>query len=192
VLIGLTGNFGSGKSTALKMFGEMGAVTISADAVVHKLLKNPAILAHLRTLMGDVFDASGAVDKARVAQAVFNDATLRKKLEALIHPAVMAEILALGRVNEGAVVAAEIPLLFEGGFERDVDVTLTVTSERSMAIARLAGKGFTEDEALRRLSTQMPQEEKAARSDFVVDNSGDIENTRRQVRDVYARLVERL
>jgi len=192
MLIGLTGNFGSGKSTALKMFGDMGAVTVSADAVVHDLLKTPEIKARIGTLIGDIFDAAGEVDKARVAAAVFSDPALRRKLEALIHPSVMARIRALGRHNEGRIAVAEIPLLFEGGFEGDVDVTVTVTSGAEESVARLVRKGFTREEAARRLSAQMPQEEKAVRSDFVVDNSGDIENTRRQVAEVYERLVERL
>jgi dephospho-CoA kinase len=192
MLIGLTGNFGSGKSTALKMFGDMGAVTVSADAVVHDLLKTPEIKARIGTLIGDIFDAAGEVDKARVAAAVFSDPALRRKLEALIHPSVMARIRALGRHNEGRIAVAEIPLLFEGGFEGDVDVTVTVTSGAEESVARLVRKGFTQEEAARRLSAQMPQEEKAVRSDFVVDNSGDIENTRRQVAEVYERLVERL
>jgi dephospho-CoA kinase len=192
MLVGLTGNFGSGKTTVLKMFGEMGAITASADAIVHELLKTPAIMTQVRALMGGVFDAAGEIDKARVAAAVFSDPALRKELEAVIHPAVMARIRALGQANEARIVVAEIPLLFEGGFEGDVDVTVAVTSGKAEAFARLAKKGFSEEEAARRISAQMPQDEKAGRADFVVDNSGDIENTRRRVIEVFERLAGRL
>ncbi|QWR76111.1 dephospho-CoA kinase [Candidatus Magnetomonas plexicatena] len=188
MLAGLTGNLGSGKSTVLSMFKAHGALTVSSDEIVHRLLSETDIKRRIGELLGDVFDSTGNIDKPKTAAIVFNNPELRRALEALLHPLVMAEIKRAASANTDRVVVAEIPLLFEGNFTNDVDKIITVISDRDVVEERLKLKGFRTADIKSRLSAQLPQEKKAAMSDFVINNSGNHEETKSQVADVYKKL----
>ncbi len=197
IIVGLTGNYGMGKSTVLRMFRELGALTMDADQIVDALLKEEPVLAKIKEAFGEqVFTVSGSLDRARLASIVFKDADMRKLLEGIIHPLVferieqfLSKVDKKGPVNK--VVVIEIPLMFESGRLDRFHKTITVYAERDVALRRLADKGVGREEAESRLATQMNIDEKIRRSDFVVDNSGGPEKTRAQVNDIYQRLLSR-
>ncbi|MBF0518925.1 MAG: dephospho-CoA kinase [Nitrospirae bacterium] len=188
MLAGLTGNFGSGKSTVLEMFKALGALTVSSDEIVHKLLSEMDIKLRVRELLGDVFDSAGNIDKPKTAAIVFNNPELRRGLEAIILPLVIAEIKRIASSNIDKVVVAEIPLLFEGNFTGDVDKIITIINDRDIVEKRLKNRGFSTTDVKSRLSAQLPQDRKAALSDFVINNSGNPEETKSHVAAIYKKL----
>ncbi|MBF0538424.1 MAG: dephospho-CoA kinase [Nitrospirae bacterium] len=189
MLVGLTGNFGTGKSTVLGVFRALGVVTVSADEIVHRLLRSDEIRDALVGVAGDILAQDGEIDKRKMAGVVFSDAEVRARVEGIIHPHVLSEIKALHERGGGAIVVAEIPLLFEGGFERDVDVTITVTSTRQAINERLVRKGYSRQEAERRLSAQMSDSDKVQMSSYVIDNSSTLEALQGQVEVILERLT---
>ena len=135
--------------------------------------------------------ADGSIDRKRVAALIFADEALRQQLNALIHPAVQAEMLRLAAAEKDLrrPVIFDVPLLFESGWERMMHRTIVVTAEDAVRMQRVCARdGCTEAEAMARVRAQMPQEEKVRRADFVVENSGDLNALYEQVDALYARL----
>jgi len=201
-VIGLSGGIGTGKSTVAGMLARLGAVVIDADAIVHELqAPGTPMLAELAAAFGaEVLRPDGSLDRARLGELVFRDPEARQRLGKLVHPAVGAEMrrrLDAAREAGVGLVVLDIPLLFEGrkagtgsaallGF----DATVLVYAPEALQIERqLARDGHGPDEALRRVRSQMPIDEKRALADFVIDNSGSLAETERQVRELYERLV---
>ncbi len=204
--IGLSGGIGTGKSSVAKMWRELGAVVVDADAIVHELQAPGApLLDVIRAEFGDaVFDADGALDRKALGRVVFNDAAARTRLGEIVHPRVRAEMAA--RVAEaeagGApVVVLDIPLLFEGraaaaasgGTHGDADrfdTTVLVYAPRTVQIERtVARDGCSREDAEQRVAAQMAIDDKRALADHVIDNSGTPEETRRQVETLHRELV---
>lgn len=201
-VIGLTGGIGSGKSTVAALLRELGAVVIDADAIVHELQApgSPMLRAIAEAFGPEVIDASGALDRKALAARVFSDPAARARLGAIVHPPTIAEMgrrLDEARARGARVVVLDIPLLLEGrkagtgsaiAFPFDAVVVAWVPEE--VAVARAAARdGATPDEVRARLRAQLPLDEKRAMADHVIDNSGTPEQTRRQVRALYARLA---
>ncbi|WP_420265407.1 dephospho-CoA kinase [Candidatus Magnetominusculus dajiuhuensis] len=185
MLVGLTGNIGSGKTTVLGLFEALGARVISADEIVGRLLGEEDIRTKIRAAIGsDVFSVDGSLDRKKTAKVVFDNEGLRRKLEGIVHPAVMREIKQFALPDEMTI--AEIPLLFEGGFTGEVNVVVTVTAPKEIVYERLGKKGkLSEEDITKRLACQIPDEQKAASSDFVIINAKDIASTRQQVKEIY-------
>lgn len=191
MLVGLTGSFGSGKSTVLGMFERLGAYTVNSDSVVHEILKDREIKKSIADCFGhDVF-TDDEVDRKKLAGIVFSDRLSRKKLELLIHPYVFYTIGKMIRKHEGEMVVVEIPLLIETGYDSEVEAVVVVKADSDVVRERLMRKGFTEDDIKKRLSAQMPQDEKLLKADYVIDNSGPLEDTERQVDDIWNELLRR-
>jgi dephospho-CoA kinase len=135
-----------------------------------------------------------SINKARVAKIIFNDVDKRKLLEKIIHPRVLEIIKAtrseILKKNPSALIIFEIPLLFEAGYEKYFDKTLVVYCNRKTAMNRLVKKGFSKDEALKRLRVQMPITRKKKLADFVITNNYDIENTEKQVRRILKKIKQ--
>ncbi|MBF0487657.1 MAG: dephospho-CoA kinase [Nitrospirae bacterium] len=183
MLVGLTGNIGSGKTTVLGLFEALRARVISADEIVGRLLGEEDIRTQIRAALGsDVFSVDGSLDRQKTAKVVFDNEGLRRKLEGIVHPAVMREIKQFALPDEMTI--AEIPLLFEGGFTGEVNVVVTVTTPKDIVYERLRGK-LSEEDITKRLACQIPDEQKAASSDFVIINAKDIASTRQQVKEIY-------
>ncbi len=185
MLAGLTGNIGSGKTTVLGMFERLGAHTLSADEIVKRLLKENEIKDKICAALGSgVFSGDGELDKQKTAAIVFDNPALRKKLEEIVHPAVMREIRE--RALPVDVTVAEVPLLFEGGYAAVFDVVITVTTPKSLVYERLEKNGtFSEEDITKRLACQIPDDQKTANSNFVIINAKDIAYTEEQVREIY-------
>jgi dephospho-CoA kinase len=192
LLVGLTGNYGMGKSTVLALFEKRGAVVIDSDETVKSLLQERDVLERIKGLLGDeVFLENDGLNTKKVADVVFHNDALRRALEDILHPLVFERIdLFLGKiVDENKVVLAEVPLLFERGYESRFDKTITVSAEEKAALDRLEKRGISREEALLRLKTQLPIEDKGRRADFVIDNNKSLEETKSQVEAIYQELL---
>ncbi len=190
--IGLTGGLASGKSTVARMLADRGAAVFDADALVRDLYQPGGAADHAaRDLFGaEVLDASGAVDRAKVAEVVFRDPARRHALEARIHPIVSEE--RERRFGQAAwagarVAVCEASLLFEARTEREYDRVLLVTAPEEERVRRWVERGGNEEDARRRIAAQIPAEEAARRADDVIVNAGSPEDLRRQVESVWAR-----
>jgi dephospho-CoA kinase len=186
--IGLTGGIAAGKSEALAAFERLGAATLSSDAVVHDLLESEQLRALLVERWGPEVAPPGGVDRARIGEIVFADPEELIWLERQIHPLVArrtAEWLgALPPETEVAVV--EVPLLFEAGREVVFDATVAVVAAEPVRRERAAARGHALlDE---REARQLPQAEKAARADHVIENDGSVED----LEGALSALIERL
>lgn len=183
--VGLTGGIGSGKSTALEALAELGAETLSADAVVHELLGGDELRELLVERLGArVVDAAGAVDRSAVAARVFESADDRAWLEQTLWPRVGARMVewraavdAADPVPPAAVV--EVPLLFESGMEAAFDTTIAVVADEELRAERAGARGHTA--VAERTARQLGQDEKAARAAHVVRNDGTREELKAQL-----------
>jgi dephospho-CoA kinase len=184
------------------MLTAQGAVVIDADAIVHELqAPGMPLLAEIAALFGPgVLDAQGALDRAALGEIVFRDPEARRRLNALVHPKVGAEFarrIAAARAAGARVLVLDIPLLFEGrragtgsAARMDFDATVLVYAPEQLQIERqMARDGCSREEAERRVRAQMPIEEKKALADYVIDNSGSLDDTERQVREVLSQIL---
>jgi len=172
---GLTGSLGAGKSTVLDLLRARGAAVVSADAVVRDALENDAGVRRrvIRLLGSTVATPSGGLDRARVAAIVFKDPKARAALEKSVHPLVRRVFLRRRRAHRRGWLVFEVPLLFETGFDRLVDRTVTVWAPKPVVFSRLIKSGrLTRAEAERRWRAQMPPSEKRRRADCVLANGG--------------------
>jgi len=192
--VGLTGSIGTGKSTASKLFKELGAYTISADEIVHDLFKEENVKGEIRENFGDVFDSDGNVDRKKLASIVFSNKDKKYILEQIIHPKVRKkienEIKNIEKVDKNAIVIVEVPLLIETGSYKDYDLVIVVYSPKEKQIERLISKGFSEEEAIKRINSQISIEQKLKYADIVIDNSSDIENLKKEVYKAFKQLRE--
>ncbi|MCL4457991.1 MAG: dephospho-CoA kinase [Nitrospirae bacterium] len=196
-IIGLTGNYGMGKSTAAHMFKELGAFVIDTDDIVRELLKDPAVIYEIKKAFGDdIIQQSAAsgqpseINKKKLAEIVFEHPHLRISLEDILHPRVFKRVEEeAGKINDpSAIIIVEAPVIFERGYQNRFDKIITVFASEDIAVSRLKGKGIPGEEAVKRLKSQFPIEMKIAKSDFVIDNNGDLENTKKQVKEIYNQL----
>jgi len=181
MLVGLTGNFGSGKSTVLELFRKAGAAVVDSDNLVKNLYNQKHIQDSVVRLMGNVLDPEGNIDKKKIAKIVFVDERMKERLEKLLHPHVIRMIKEFAQQHSDRVVVAEIPLLFEAGYADIVDKTVLTVCPRPLLKKRLIDKGFSPDDIAQRLSNQIPDEEKRNRVDFVIDTDKGIEDLRDDV-----------
>jgi dephospho-CoA kinase len=190
--VGLTGGMGAGKSTALTALSELGAQTLSTDAVVHELYDDEPVRDAVVARWGEEVAPGGVVDRGAVAAKAFAGGEHERRwLEELLWPLVGARIagwLEQVRVLRPAPRAAvvEVPLLFEAGMARGFDATIAVIAEEQTRRERADGRGHAlADE---RAARQFSQEEKAQLATFVVRNDGSIEDLRRELAAVLAKL----
>src|SRR5262245_23097594 len=191
-VLGLTGSLGMGKSTTAKMFAEEGVPVHDADAAVHGLYEGEAVSMIEAAFPGTT--AGGKVDRDELARRVLGNTVAIEKLEKIVHPLVRrAEELFLEMASrKGApVVILDIPLLFETGGERRCDAVVVVSAPPEVQHARVFERpGMTEEKFAAILAKQIPDAEKRARADFVVDTSKGFDATRDQVRDILARIAK--
>ncbi len=190
LLIGLTGGIGSGKSTVSARLATHGAVVIDADAIVHDLQRpgEPVLAAMVERFGTEILDADGALRRQAVADIVFNDAEALRDLGTIVHPAVHAEIeRRLAEQAEGdRVVVLDVPLLVESGRD-DMAGLLVVDVDPELAVARLVEhRRFAEGDARARIARQASREERVAKADVVIDNSGSVADLERQADAAWA------
>jgi len=202
-VVGLTGGIGSGKSTVARILEALGAAIVDADRIVHELqAPGQPMLEELASAFGDaIIDAQGALDRKALGAIVFENPDARLRLGHIVHPPVGLEMLRQVSVarERGAVLAvADIPLLFEGRMAgRDTAsalgvegvilawVPVEVQIERTME-----RDACSHDEAVARIRAQLPIDEKREMAEWIIDNTGSVEETERQVRDLFRKLVD--
>lgn len=190
LLIGLTGNFGAGKSTVARFFREKGGAVVNADQLVHEAYRvRSRLYQKLRSLFPEL---KGRLDRRRIARIVFRDARKRRSLERLTHPYVFSRIREEIRKKPKPVVILEVPLLFESGYYRQTDCNVVVRAKTEEVLKRLARRGYPETEIKTRWRAQMPLSEKIRRADYVIDNSDGFKRTREQVVQVWKQIERSL
>jgi len=183
-LIGLTGNIATGKSTVAKMLEELGATVIDADALVHELQRpgTPVFDDIVAAFGPGILDRAGEIDRKALGSIVFADPAQLRVLEGILHPAVLIE--SLRRINETAtpVVVYEAIKLIEAGRAEMCNALWVVTARDEVQLERLMrDRKMSAAEARQRIEAQPPQSEKIRQATVVIDNSGTLEETRRQV-----------
>ena len=193
MVIGLTGNYGMGKSFVLSVFKELGAIVLDSDEIVSHLLHDRKVILMIKRILGDrVEKQDGTLDKSEIARIIFENSILRDKLEALLHPMVFDRIqnyLKKISRNRGLIIV-EVPLLFEGGYQGRFERTITVFTTQKTALERLTNAGVSRGNALKRLKAQLPIQVKKKNADFLIDNNGPKQGTRRQVEGIYTKLLD--
>jgi dephospho-CoA kinase len=196
IRVGLTGGYGTGKSTVTRMFGDLGAATMDADDVVHALLsEDRGIIDEVAGVLGrGVLAANGSIDRGKVADVVFDDEKALASLTGVLYPGVRERISEWfkERRKEGRYLAAiaEVSMLIEGGALELYDKVVLVIAAPDVQRQRCLAEGISAGEFARRVRNQMPLEKKTSFADYMIDNSGALEESREQVLDVWNRLKE--
>jgi dephospho-CoA kinase len=190
-ILGLTGSLGMGKSTTAIMFAEEGVPVHDADAAVHKLYDGEAVKAIEEAFPGTTH--GGKVDREKLGKRVLGDEAAMRKLEQIVHPLVRQaeERFLTATERSGAEVAVlDIPLLFETGAQARCDAVAVVSAPAELQRARAFERpGMTEQKFQTILAKQLPDADKRARADFLVDTGQGFEHARAQVRDILARVA---
>lgn len=188
--LALTGGIASGKTTVAKFFEELGAVVLDADREAHEIYAPGTPLFHqLQERFGSDLVVGGQIDRKRLAQIVFTSPKEKKWLEEQTHPATRQRItqkLSQAIAQDPPLILVEAALHVETGYYRDFDGLVVVYVPEAIALGRLQARdGIGLEEAKLRLKNQISIEEKRQRADWVIDNSGSLEETRRQVEDLF-------
>lgn len=191
--IGLTGGIGSGKSTVARMFAELGAHVIDADAVAREVVEpgTPGLAALVEEFGNGILDGD-RLDRTSLAQIVFEDEGARTRLNAIIHPLIGARTAELiAALPPDAVFLHDVPLLVELHLENAYDLVVVVDAPNDVRVSRLVERGLTEDDARARIATQATREQRLAVADVVINNSGDLDQLREQVRSAWPKVAAR-
>lgn len=194
-IVGLTGGIASGKSLVARVFKDLGASVIDADRIVHELLEpdQDAWKEIIQYFGQDVQRADKTIDRRKLGSIVFNDREKRSWLNACLHPRVFSvyttQVAHLKIRTPDALLFFDAALLIESGYHRNMDSLIVVYAEPEQQVERLVARdGFTREEALLRIASQMPLSEKRLFADHVIDNSGVREETEQQARELLGQL----
>ena len=201
-VLGLSGGIGTGKSTVARFLDSLGATVIDADAIVHELqAPGTPMLDEIAEAFGPgLIDTEGRLDRNALGTTVFRDAGLRRRLEQIVHPKVIATIadrVASAHAAGAPLIVVDIPLLFDRPennanreSSRSFDATVRVYAPEQQQIERqMKRDGRDREAALARIRAQLPIESKKAMADIVIDNSGSLEETQRQTRMLFERFT---
>lgn len=187
LVIGLTGGFCSGKTTAAKMLEAAGARLVDADGIGHAVLEPGTVVYRkiTRRFGPSVISADGSINRRILGKMVFGDAAALKALNGITHPEIIRRVKReLSRIRKGVVVL-DAPLLFETGLQRTVNLIVVVKSSRALQISRAMKKMRLDTRAAqRRIDSQMPLTQKVRNADFVIDNNGTRKNLYKQIEEL--------
>ena len=193
-IIGLTGSLGTGKTTVAKLFEKCGAVIIDADQITHQAIhRGGSCFTRVLKAFGKTILKGDDVDRKKLAEIVFKDPKQLLKLERIVHPAVLKQIrneIRFYKKNKSEnVVVIDVPLLFESGLYRDVNLTIVVKTSQQKQIERAMQRlKCTQSEAMRRIKMQMPLSQKVRLADITIDNNGTIRETEKQVKIIWQKI----
>ncbi len=193
--LGVTGGIGSGKTTVCRLFEDLGARVFYADREAKKLMEeDPAMRAEITAAFGpESYDAAGRLDRAYLARRVFGEAASVARINAIVHPRVFRAFEAAreAAAREGVVLLVhEAALIFEAGGERYLDAVAVVDAPEAERVRRVTARdAVTPAQVRARMGHQLPPDELRRRADYVIDNTGSLEDLRRQVERVYAEMV---
>jgi dephospho-CoA kinase len=195
--VALTGNIAAGKSAVADLFRRWGATVLDADAIVREVQTpgGPVLRAIAERFGAGVVGPDGSLDRPALRRLVLEDADAREALERIVHPAVYArraELAAEAEARGDRVLVSDIPLLFESGAAEAFDVVILVDAPEAVRLRRLVDcRGLGDAEARALIRAQMPASEKRARSDFVIENGGDLAALERAALEVWRALAAR-
>lgn len=196
LLIGITGIIGSGKTTIANIFRKFNIPIINADEISRKVTKKngSAYSEIIKNFGEEILNAHGDIDRKKLAKIVFNDANKRKLLESIIHPLVEKErnkiINEIKQKNPDAIIVLDIPLLYEAGLEKTVDYVICAYADIDTAYERVKKRdNMSKDDFIQRLKNQLPIDEKAKRSDFVIDTRKNLEDIELELRDILKKIA---
>jgi dephospho-CoA kinase len=194
-VIGLTGNIACGKSVVASMFEELGARVIDADRISRLVVElgKPVWKEIVERFGEEVLNSDGTIDRKKLGETVFRDKEKREELNRITHPRIVGrikEILEEYRKEGAGVVIVEAALILEkGGMKPIISNLIVVTADIEAQITRLIRRGgFSRQEALSRINSQMPISEKVKHATYVIDNSRTLEETRKQVEEVWKKI----
>ena len=191
---GLTGGVATGKSTAARVFQELGAEIIDADRIGHLQLakSSPAFEEIIERFGSAILDGAGEISRHALGALVFADPEKLKLLNSIVHPRIIAEVekraAAIAAQDPRRVILVDAALIFEAGIGGRFDKVIVTWCTPEQQIERQMHKGLSRQEAERRIAAQIPADEKKRRADFVIDSSGPLESTRGQVERIYSSL----
>jgi dephospho-CoA kinase len=194
--VGLTGGIACGKSTVAAMMRERGWTVFDADALAHRLIEpgQPAYHEVVREFGSAILRPDGTIDRKALGTMVFANRAHLERLNRIIHPRVMEtqdrQFTELELANPRSVAVVEAALLIEAGYQKNLDRLIVAWCRPEQQRERLLARGLTAEEIEQRIATQLPIDEKRRIADEVINCSGDVEETRRQVADLIARLNE--
>jgi dephospho-CoA kinase len=196
--VGLTGGIATGKTAVVAMLRELGCRVLEADKIAHHMIEpdGPAYAEVVREFGRGILTAEGLVDRQKLGPIVFADPGRLARLNAIVHPPVLAEqsrqLVAIGQADPHAIAVVEAALLIEAGFDKKLEFIVVTWCTPEQQLERLTapgtGRGLSVEQAQQRIAAQMPTEEKRRRADEVVDCSGTLEHTRAQVIALFAKL----
>jgi len=200
IIAAITGTIGTGKSTIARMFADMGAYIIDADRIAHQVVE-PGTKAWNKIVAyfgHDILNDDQTINRQKLADIVFSNSEKLSKLNSIVHPEVLKEDSRLVEqrkiVDPNGLVIKDIPLLLELRPEvarKMVDKIIVVYASPQVQIERLIARGMTEEDARNRIRNQMPIEDKMKFADFVINNDGSLEETQKQVKEIYTSLMHK-
>jgi dephospho-CoA kinase len=190
--VGLTGGIASGKSTVSSILRELGAVVIDADQLAREVVARgtPGLAAVVEAFGPEVLTPEGDLDRPRMGTLVFNDETLRRQLEAIVHPLVFERYAQLeASAPADGIVVHDIPLLVESGRAGEFDAVIVVDAPEQLQVERMIrDRGWTEEDARSRIAAQATREQRRAVATYLVENTGTREDLRQRVTEVFEQL----
>lgn len=191
IKIGITGSLGTGKSAVSNFFREKGHLVISADKINQKLLEKKEIVKDINSLLFK--DDSKVLNKEKISKLIFFNSEKKKELESYLHPLIYNEMVRQIAKSDEKIVFLEIPLLYETNFQDLVNYVIVVYLDEDIQIKRVMKRdNILKDEAIMRVNSQMALREKVLKADYVIDNSGTIEETEKQLNHWYKNYLRRL
>ena len=194
IIVGLTGSLGTGKSTVADFFSELGAHIIDWDELARKaILPHSTAWGRIVDYFGeDILDDDLTINRQKLAELVFSNEEMLKKLNQIVHPEVFKEderiTNSIRNRDSDALIIKDIPLLFDVVHPVIADKIVVVSASEETRLRRLEEKGMNLDDAQNRMKSQLPLDEKIKSADFVINNEGSFEETKRQVDEIYALL----
>ncbi|MDD2928011.1 MAG: dephospho-CoA kinase [Candidatus Omnitrophica bacterium] len=191
IIVGLTGSFGSGKSTVAGIFASSGAKVIDADRIAHAFLRRGSKVYEkvVYSFGPGILGKNKEIDRRRLAGVVFNNKKYLKRLNAIIHPEVIRIIKAKINSIEKGVIILDAPLLLEANLKSTLDCLIVVKTDRDKQFSRLIKKtSLKRADILKRIKSQISQQARERLADFIINNSGSLTNTRKQVAQIRRKL----
>lgn len=194
-VIGVTGGLCTGKTTVARFFAELGAEVLDADEIAHQVMRpDEKPWEEIVDAFGeDVLDNDRTINRKRLAKIVFESREALERLEGIVHPAVIGEIqkslIQIKAKKSASFVVIDAPLLIEAGLDKIVDELVVVKVSQGKQIERTVSFGrITRDQAMKRIAYQLPLTKKIEKADYVIDNSGSLDQTRRQVERIWRKI----
>lgn len=189
--IAITGSLGTGKTTVLEILKEMGFPTFSCDAVVKELYKNPEVKKRIIEIFGEeILEIDGEINKKKVLERILKDEKVKKRLESVLHPLVKEKLLEFMKKNEREkIVFAEVPLLFEVGWENLFDEVWVASCSEEVQKERIIKKGLG-DLGIEILKFQLPLKEKEKKAHKIIFSEKDIKELKKEIKEIIKEYLE--